>query len=239
MQTDPLSAKFAALADPTRRAILARLCEGEASVNELAEPFDMALPSFLKHIRATSNEQRRLYDEMLGKLAEKIAGIQVVKAFVRERHEQQSFMESVRKKFSVDMSQVHLNRRLGMASTVISALGTGIVYAYGGSLVQVGQMTRGDLVAMTFYIGFIFNPAVRVIDFNTSLQWAVSAMERVFETLDTRPDIEDKPDAPPLPLVRGQVTFDSVRFGYVDGQWVLDDIRLEVLSRFSIRLPLR
>jgi DNA-binding transcriptional ArsR family regulator len=51
MQTDPLSAKFAALADPTRRAILARLIEGEASVNELAEPFDMSLPAVSKHLK--------------------------------------------------------------------------------------------------------------------------------------------------------------------------------------------
>ena len=51
MQTDPLSAKFAALADPTRRAILARLCEGEASVNELAAPFAMSLPAVSKHLK--------------------------------------------------------------------------------------------------------------------------------------------------------------------------------------------
>ncbi|MDP3376742.1 MAG: metalloregulator ArsR/SmtB family transcription factor [Brevundimonas sp.] len=51
MTPDPLSAKFAALADPTRRAILARLCEGEATVNELAEPFDMSLPAVSKHLK--------------------------------------------------------------------------------------------------------------------------------------------------------------------------------------------
>ena len=51
MQTDPLSAKFAALADPTRRAILARLTEGEASVGDLAEPFDMSLPAVSKHLK--------------------------------------------------------------------------------------------------------------------------------------------------------------------------------------------
>lgn len=48
---DPLSAKFAALADPTRRAILARLSSGEASVNELAAPFDMSLPAVSKHLK--------------------------------------------------------------------------------------------------------------------------------------------------------------------------------------------
>ncbi|MES2862128.1 MAG: metalloregulator ArsR/SmtB family transcription factor, partial [Pseudomonadota bacterium] len=51
MQTDPLSAKFAALADPTRRAILARLTEGECSVNDLAAPFDMSLPAVSKHLK--------------------------------------------------------------------------------------------------------------------------------------------------------------------------------------------
>ena len=51
MQTDPLSAKFAALADPTRRAILARLTEGECSVSDLAEPFDMSLPAVCKHLK--------------------------------------------------------------------------------------------------------------------------------------------------------------------------------------------
>lgn len=51
MQTDTLSAAFAALADPTRRAIIARLAEGEASVNELAAPFDMSLPAVSKHLK--------------------------------------------------------------------------------------------------------------------------------------------------------------------------------------------
>ena len=51
MATDQLSATFAALADPTRRAILARLASGEHSVTELAEPFDMSMPAVSKHLR--------------------------------------------------------------------------------------------------------------------------------------------------------------------------------------------
>lgn len=51
MATDPLSQTFAALADPTRRAILARLAKGEASVTQLAAPFAMSLPSVSKHLR--------------------------------------------------------------------------------------------------------------------------------------------------------------------------------------------
>jgi len=51
MQTDPLSATFSALADPTRRAILARLALGETTVSELAEPFSMSLPAVSKHLK--------------------------------------------------------------------------------------------------------------------------------------------------------------------------------------------
>ncbi len=53
--SDPLSTTLAALADPTRRAILARLSDGEASVNELAEPFDMTLAAVSKHIKVLEN----------------------------------------------------------------------------------------------------------------------------------------------------------------------------------------
>lgn len=184
--------------------------------------------AFLKHIRAVSNDQRRLYDKMVGTLAEKFAGIGVVKAFVREDWERNEFMSTVRAKFAVDMRQVHLNRRLGLVSAVISALGTGVVYAYGGSLVQHGMMTTGKLVAITFYISFIFNPAVRVIDFNNSLQWAVSAMDRVFQTLDTRPEVEDRPGAISLPPIRGRVEFDRVSFSYIPEIDVVHDITLTV-----------
>ena len=55
MSPDPLSTTFAALADPTRRAILARLASGEASVRELAEPFDMSLPAISKHLKVLEN----------------------------------------------------------------------------------------------------------------------------------------------------------------------------------------
>jgi DNA-binding transcriptional ArsR family regulator len=55
MANDPLSLKFAALADPTRRAILARLAAGVSTVNELAKPFDMSLPAISKHLKVLEN----------------------------------------------------------------------------------------------------------------------------------------------------------------------------------------
>lgn len=183
---------------------------------------------FLRQIREVSQAQRKYYDEMLGKLAEKVAGMAVVKAFVREDAERASFMETVRNKFGVDMRQVHLNRRLGLVSGVVSAVGTGVVYAYGGRLVQAGELTGGGLVAISFYIGFVFNPAVRVVDFNNSLQWAVSAMDRVFATLDTRAEVQDSPNAMRLREPEGRVTFENVSFGYGNETRAVEGIDLEI-----------
>lgn len=184
--------------------------------------------AFLKHIRTVREEQRRLYDEMVGRLAEKISGIAVVKAFVREKYETEKFMESVDAKFQVDRRQMHLNRRLGLISGIVSAVGTGVVYAMGGNLVQNGAMTIGTLVAITFYIGYVFQPAVRVVDFNTGLQWAVAAMDRVFETLDTRPEIEDAPNARTLPPFFDSIVLSGVTFGYQGEGSILKSIDLTI-----------
>lgn len=184
--------------------------------------------AMLRNIRRLGEEQRRLYDEMVGKLAEKISGIAVVKAFTREDDETESFMHSVKSKFALDMKQVHNNRLLGLCSGVISALGTGIVYAYGGQMVQQGDLTIGQLVAITFYIGYIFNPAVRVVDFNNALQWAVAAMDRVFETLDTRADIVDRPNAQPVSALKNELVFDNVSFRYGQGGEAIQDFTLRV-----------
>nr|MCU0317078.1 ABC transporter ATP-binding protein/permease [Fimbriimonadaceae bacterium] len=183
---------------------------------------------FLKHIRHVREEQRRLYDEQVGRLAEKIANIAVVKAFVKEPVETEGFMEVTRQRFAVDVIQMHLNRRLGLISGVISALGTGVVYSFGGHLVQAGELTVGQLVAITFYIGFVFQPAVRVVDFNTGLQWAVAAMDRVFETLDTRPDILDRANAVSLAPLRKEIVFENVTFRYSQGDIIVRNINLLV-----------
>ncbi|MBS1707682.1 MAG: ABC transporter ATP-binding protein [Armatimonadetes bacterium] len=183
---------------------------------------------FLKHIRAIREEQRRLYDEQVGQLTEKIANIAVVKAFVREKSETKEFVRLANERFAVDVRQMHLNRRLGLLSGIISALGRGIVYAYGGYLVQQNQLSVGSLVAIAFYVGYVFDPAVRVVDFNNQLQWAVAAMDRVFETLDTRPDILDKVGAEALPRLSKAIKFDNVRFKYEQGDEIIKGIDLTV-----------
>src|SRR6202171_1620410 len=94
MPPDPLSTTFAALADPTRRAILARLALGETSVMELAEPFDMSLPAVSKHLKVleragliarTRDAQRRPCRLEAGALKDVAAWVEHYRRFWEER----------------------------------------------------------------------------------------------------------------------------------------------------------
>lgn len=183
---------------------------------------------YLKYIRDLSVQLREKWDAMLGTLQEKIAGISVVKAFVREDYETERFMQTVKENFALGMKQVHLNRQLGLFAGLVRAVGTAAVWYYGSVLVLGRQLHAGELLAFTFYMGYLYDPAVRVVDFNITLQWAGAAIDRVFETLDTRPDIEDSPNARPLPSMRGEIEFRNVSFGYRPDQLVLKNVNLHI-----------
>jgi ABC-type multidrug transport system fused ATPase/permease subunit len=183
---------------------------------------------FIRHIRPLSEQLRERWDAMLGVLQEKLAGITVVKAFVREDYETEKFMQTVQDNFTIGMKQMKMNRKLGAFAQIIRALGTGSVLWYGGSLILKRNLTIGELLAFNGWIASLYDPAVRLVDFNVTLQWAGAAIERVFETLDTRPEITDAPDAVAVRQMRGSVTFQNVSFGYDSDNPVLHDINLTV-----------
>ena len=183
---------------------------------------------FIRRIRPISVEIREKWDAMVGTLNEKLSGITVVKAFVRENHETETFVETLRANFKLGMMQMIMNRKLNSIATIIRAVGTGGVLWFGGKLILRRQMHIGELLAFNGWIASLYDPAVRLIDFNVTLQWAGSAIDRVFETLDTRPEIVDAPNALALPKMRGAVMFENVSFGYDRENPVLENVNLTV-----------
>ncbi len=183
---------------------------------------------FIRHIRPISAQLREKWDALLGVLQEKLAGITVVKAFVREDYETEQFMKTVQDNFDLGMKQMKLNRKLGAIAQIIRATGTGLVLWYGGTLILHRHMQIGELLAFNGWIASLYEPAVRLVDFNVTLQWAGAAIERVFETLDTRPEITDAPNAVAIPQMRGAVEFRNVTFGYDPANPVLHDINFRV-----------
>ena len=183
---------------------------------------------FIGHIRPISEEMREKWDAMLGALQEKLTGINVVKAFVREDYETEKFMQTVQDNFRLGMTQMKMNRRLQGIAQVIRGVGTGLVLWYGGSLIMQRHLHIGELIAFNALIAQLYDPAVRIVDFNVQVQWTGAAIERVFETLDTRPEITDAPKAVAIRQMAGAVEFQGVSFGYDPKHPVLRDISLQV-----------
>ncbi len=183
---------------------------------------------FIRHIRPISVELRERWDAMLGALQEKLNGINVVKAFAREDFETENVMKTVKDNFDLGMKQMKLNRKLASIAQILRATATGLVLWYGGALILNHQLHIGQLLAFNGLITSLFDPAVRIVDFNVTIQWANASMERVFETLDTRPEIVDAPNAVTIKQMRGSVEFENVTFGYDAEHPVLHDISLKV-----------
>ena len=139
-------------------------------------------------------------------------------------------MKTVRSETSdLGMEQTKLNRFLGSTSQFIRLTRHRRRCCGGeGRWFEGHRLTAGELFAFNSYLAYLYDPAVRLVDFNVQLQWANAAIERVFETLDTRPEIVDAPDAVYLPTVRGEVEFHNVTFGY--------DPTLPVLHEVSFRV---
>ena len=183
---------------------------------------------FIRHIRPISEELREKWDALLGMLQEKLGGINVVKAFVREDYETEKFMRTVMDNFTLGMKQMKMNRRLQGVAQVIRGIGTGLVLWYGGALILHRYMHIGELIAFNALVAQLYDPAVRIVDFNVQVQWTGAAIERVFETLDTRPEIVDAPNAVTIKQMAGAVEFQDVSFGYDPKYPVLHDIDLKV-----------
>ncbi len=183
---------------------------------------------FIRHIRPIGEQLRERWDAMLGALQEKLTGINVVKAFVREDYETEKFSVTLRDNFAIGMKQMKMNRKLGATGQILRAIGTGAMFWYGGTLILHGQMRIGELVAFSGWIGYLYDPTVRIVDFNVTLQWAGAAVDRVFETLDTRPEIVDVANAVSVKDMKGAVTFANVSFGYDSDHPVVHDLSFTV-----------
>jgi ATP-binding cassette subfamily B protein len=110
-----------------------------------------------------------------------------------------------------------IGRWFFMGLGLASAIGTAVVFGVGGYLVILGVFTVGTIVAFGAYLNQLYGPLSAMSNAHVELATSMVSFERVFEILDLRLEIEDKPDAVKLDDVAGRVTFDDVSFSYTDG----------------------
>src|SRR5258706_10373055 len=113
---------------------------------------------------------------------------------------------------------------------MLPGLATAIILGYGGHLVMQNQITVGQLAAFILYLGMFFGPVQTMGDLYNAVLSSAASAERIFQLLDTLPQVSDRPGAKPLPPMRGHVEFDHVFFRYdttPDERWILQDIQFE------------
>jgi subfamily B ATP-binding cassette protein MsbA len=158
---------------------------------------------------------------------EVLSGIRVVKSFVQTSREERRFASQVYAALSLSL------RRAGILAVFIPTISlltfsaAAAVLWYGGSQVIEGSVTPGDLFAFVLFAGILIGPFGSAARVFAQVREAQGAMQRVFEILDTVPEIQDSPDAIALPPLTGHVRAERVSFAYDKRHPVLEDVSFE------------
>ncbi|HLC28752.1 MAG TPA: ABC transporter ATP-binding protein [Dehalococcoidia bacterium] len=161
-------------------------------------------------------------------LQENVSGVRVIQSLSREDENVRRFDRVNADNLSANVEAGRITAAVMPAVELLVSVATALVIAYGGWRVFGGSLSVGTLVAFALYVQRFFDPVRDLVLQYTQLQRAMAGGQRIFEVLDTKPEIVDAEDAVELPDVRGEVIFDDVSFEYVPGIPVLDGIDLRV-----------
>ncbi len=169
-------------------------------------------------------------------LQENVSGVRVIQSLSREEVNAERFDTLNEDNMRANISAGRLQAAVMPVVELLSAVATALVVLYGGRLVLNGEITLGELSLFIFSIERFFQPIRELVMQYAQLQRAMAGGVRVFELLDTKPEIVDAPDAIVLDDVKGRVTFENVDFDYVEDVPVLRDINLDVQPGETIAL---
>ena len=187
-----------------------------------------AMKIFGVKLRQASGTMQQRAAEITSVLQEMIVSIRLIRLFVREDFEISRFNRENENNFDAQMKAAQLSATLTPVVEFLAAFAVTVIVWYGGNEVIRGNLTSGSLIAFLVYAVNISNPVKRLGNVYGNIQRAVAAAERVFEVLDTLPEIQDAPGATPLPPVKGQVTFEDVTFEYRSGEPALRNMSIDV-----------
>ncbi len=186
------------------------------------------LPLALLLFMGFGNLARPLFGEIQRRLSrlntvlqEALAGIKVVKAFNREQYEQQRFDERVDHFFEQQVKVQKVFSILFPTIFTLAQIGTAVILYFGGRQIVTGTLTIGQYQEFTLYLVYIFFPLGQLGFIISLMAQAQASAKRIFEIVDAKSDVENKPDAIELPVIEGRVVFDNVRFSYFESS---DDV---------------
>ena len=170
-------------------------------------------------------------------LQENLAGVKVIKAFTREKEQQTKFRNAADDTMNQSIAVSRLFTFLFTLVFLIANLGQAAILYVGGKQIIVGALTIGAWQEFSLYLMYLFFPIMMFGMIVTQMGQASASADRIFEILDAKNDIVDKPTASKLPAVKGDVKFENVTFRYVGGgEPVLKNVSFEVKSGETVAL---
>lgn len=182
---------------------------------------------------------RRVQDRLADTTAvaeEALFSIRVVLAFGRQSHEVQRYGSTVEVLFDAARHRALFRALFSALITLLFFSAIAAIFWYGGIEVLAGRLSVGDLIAFLFYAMNISRGISTLSNIYAAFNSAAGASERLFEILDTHPEIRDVPGAAVLSNVRGHLQFQGVSFGYSPQTPVLDDVSFEVRPGETVAL---
>ena len=170
-------------------------------------------------------------------LQENLAGIKVVKAFTREKSEEVKFKVAADDLMGQQIVIARLFTFLMPLVFLVANLGQASMLYVGGKEIILGTLTLGEWQEFSMYLMYIFFPVAQLGFIITQFGQAAASATRIFEILDAKSDVTDKPGAIDLPQVNGNINFENVTFRYVGGgEPVLDKVSFEAKPGQTIAL---
>jgi len=160
-------------------------------------------------------------------IEEVVSGIRIVKSFVQTRREEQRFAGQVRTMLQLTLRRARVMAVFIPTITLLTFAAASAVLWYGGTQVIDGSVSPGELFAFVLFAGILIGPFGSAARVFAQIKEAQGAMRRVFDILDTAPDVRDRPDAVDMPSIIGHVTVERVSFAYDARQPVLIDVSFD------------
>ncbi len=169
-------------------------------------------------------------------LQENISGVRVVQSLNREGLNRRLFGESNHENLDANLQAALYSAVLPPSVDLLSAVALAMVVFFGGTFVLRGTLEVGVLVAFALYIQRFFDPVRSLTGQYAALQRAMVAGARIFQLLDVKPEVTEKPDAVELPPVQGEVCYEGVGFHYTPDTPVLRGIDLHIGAGETVAL---
>jgi subfamily B ATP-binding cassette protein MsbA len=182
---------------------------------------------FGRRLRALSTRIQDQQAALTTLVEEVLSGIRIVKSFVQTGREEARFAAQVEQALAVTLRRAAVLAVFVPVITLLTLATAAAVVWYGGTQVIEGAITPGDLFAFILFAGILIGPFGSAARVFAQVKEAQGAMARVFEILDTQPEIGDRPDAVELPPLRGHVRAEGVGFAYDPRQAVLSAVSFE------------